>query len=336
MVSNPARTVRMFKALLVNEENGTYTAGVTDLDESLLPEGDLLVKVEYSTLNYKDGMVIKGLGRLVSKYPHIPGVDLVGEVLETNSERFGVGDKVIVTGFRVGEIHWGGFSQLARVRSEWAVRLPENLSGHEAMAIGTAGLSAMFGILALERHGLVPDEREVLITGAVGGVGSVAVATLASLGYRVAASTGRPEESDYLKGLGAATIVAREELSTPGQRPLESERWSGCIDAVGGVTLGRVISQLCRNSSVAAVGLAGGGKFEASVMPFLLRGVNLLGIDSVNAPLELRETAWRRLGSDLPKQLLASMTSEATLEDLPEMAQQILDGQVKGRVVVKI
>lgn len=326
----------MFKALVVSESDGSVTSEIKQLEESDLPEGDLTIRVEKSTLNYKDGMVVKGIGKLVKTYPHVPGVDMAGEVVESKNPAFREGDGVLVTGFRVGETYWGGYSQLARVNSNFALKLPNGLGSHDAMAIGTAGLSAMLALMALEEHGLRPSDDEVLVTGAAGGVGSIAVAILHGLGYKVAASTGRPEEAEYLRGLGATSIIERSELSSPSQRPLESERWSGCIDAVGGFTLARVISQLKRNASVAAVGLAGGGRFDASVMPFLLRGVNLLGIDSVMAPLNRREVAWSRLRDEVPKQLLGEMTREVELEEVPKLAEEILAGKVRGRIVVKL
>ena len=326
----------MFKALVVSELDGSVTSEVKQLEESDLPEGDLTIRVENSTLNYKDGMVVKGLGRLVRTYPHVPGVDMAGRVVESQNPAFRAGDGVLVTGFRVGEAFWGGYTQLARVNSSYALKLPEGLSSRDAMAIGTAGLSAMLALMALEEHGLKSSDDEILVTGAAGGVGSIAVTVLHGLGYKVVASTGRPEEAEYLRDLGASSILDRSELSVPNQRPLESERWGGCIDAVGGVTLARVISQLKRNASVAAVGLAGGGRFDASVMPFLLRGVNLLGIDSVMAPLNRREIAWARLRDEVPKQLLDGMTREVELEEIPKLADDILAGKVRGRLVVRL
>ncbi len=326
----------MFKALVVSELDGALTSEIKQLEESDLPEGDLTIRVEYSTLNYKDGMVIKGIGKLVKTYPHVPGVDMAGTVVESQNPAFRAGDGVLVTGFRVGETFWGGYTQLARVNSNFALKLPTGLSSLDAMAIGTAGLSAMLALMALEEHGLRQSDDEVLVTGAAGGVGSMAVTILHGLGYRVAALTGRPEEAEYLRDLGATSVLERNELSEPSKRPLESERWSGCIDAVGGVILARVISQLKRNASVAAVGLAGGGRFDASVMPFLLRGVNLLGIDSVMAPLRRREVAWARLRDEVPKKLLDEMTREVELEEVPKLADEILAGKVRGRLVVRL
>ncbi len=326
----------MFKALLLEESDGKVSASLQDLEESRLPEGDVTVAVEYTTLNYKDGMIVKGLGRLVRKYPHVPGIDLAGTVAESSNPNFKPGDRVVLTGWRVGEAHWGGHTQKARVKGDWLVPLPEALSTKRAMAIGTAGFTAMLAVMALQQHGVSPDKGEVLITGAAGGVGSVATTILSNLGYQVAASTGRAETHDYLRSLGAATIIDRAELSEAPSRPLDSERWAGCIDAVGGTTLARVLTQIAYRGSVAAVGLAGGNTLETTVIPFLLRGVNLLGIDSVMAPPDERRTAWQRLGSQLPLDKLDGMTSEATLRDLPGLADEILQGQVRGRIVVDV
>ncbi len=326
----------MFKALLLEESDGKVAASLQDLDDSRLPEGDVTVAVEYSTLNYKDGMVLNGLGRLVRSYPHVPGIDFAGTVAESSHLGFAPGDKVVLTGWRVGEAHWGGYAQKARVKGDWLVRLPEALSTKRAMAIGTAGFTAMLAVMALEAHGVSPDKGEVLVTGAAGGVGSVAVATLANLGYRVAASTGRAETHDYLRALGAQTIVERAELSEAPTRPLDKERWAGCVDSVGGTTLAHVLTQIAHRGSIASVGLAGGNTLETTVIPFLLRGVNLLGIDSVMSPPDERNTAWQRLGRDLPLDKLDGFTSEATLGDLPGLAGDILKGQVRGRIVVDV
>ena len=326
----------MFKALVLEETDGKVSSDIQSLDETRLPEGDVTVAVAYSTLNYKDGMVLNGIGRLVREYPHVPGIDLAGTVEESGHPEFKPGDEVILTGYRVGEVHWGGYAEKARVKGDWLVPMPDGLTAKRAMAVGTAGFTAMQAILALEDHGLAPDAGEVLVTGAAGGVGSVAVAALAKLGYSVAASTGRAETHDYLKSLGAETIVAREELAEPTSRPLESERWAGCVDSVGGSTLARVLTQVKYGGSVAAVGLAGGNKLETTVIPFLLRGVNLLGIDSVMCPMDRRREIWRRLASDLPMDKLDSMINDATLADLPSLAGEILKGQVRGRVVVDV
>ncbi len=326
----------MFKALVLEESDGKVSSAIEELDESRLPDGDVTVAVDYSTLNYKDGMVLNGLGRLVRTYPHVPGVDFAGTVESSGHPDYAPGDRVVLTGWRVGEMHWGGYAQKARVRGDWLVKLPDALTAKQAMAIGTAGFTSMLAVIALEEHDLDPDAGPVLVTGAAGGVGSVAVAILAKLGYRVAASTGRAETHDYLKDLGAAEIVDRAELSEPAKRPLDRERWTGCIDAVGGTTLAHVLTQMSTRSSVAAVGLAGGPKLETSVLPFLLRGVNLLGIDSVLCPLDRRRQAWNRIGRDLPLDKLDSMIVEAKLADLPRLGGDILKGQVRGRVVVDV
>ena len=326
----------MFKAILVDESDGKVSAELTELDEAELPEEEVTVAVEYSTLNYKDGMVLNGLGRLVRSYPHVPGVDFAGTVEASSDPAYRPGDKVILTGWRVGEQHWGGYAEKARVKADWLVPLPEGLTTKRAMAIGTAGFTAMLAVMALEAHGLQPDKGEVLVTGAAGGVGSVAVAILQRLGYRVAASTGRPEAHAYLKDLGATTIVDRAEIAAPSGRPLDKERWQGCVDAVGGATLACVLPQLAYRGSVAAVGLAGGNKLETTVIPFLLRGVNLLGIDSVLSPAAEREAAWARLLRDLPMDKLDGMTREVGLADLLPLGRDILKGQVRGRVVADV
>jgi acrylyl-CoA reductase (NADPH) len=326
-----------FRALVLREAGeGKVEPRVEALSEAELPDGDVTVAVAHSTLNYKDGMILRGLGRLVRRYPHVPGVDFAGTVEQSASPRFRPGDKVVLTGWRVGELHWGGYAQKARVKADWLVRLPEGLTTARAMAIGTAGFTAMLAIMALERHGLRPGDGEVLVTGAAGGVGSVALAVLHRLGHRVVASTGRPEEHDYLTGLGAASILERAALATPPARPLDRERWAGAIDAVGGITLAALLTQLRSRASVAAVGNAGGVELKTTVIPFLLRGVNLLGIDSVMSPREEREEAWRRLTQELPVDKLDAMTSRARLADLPELAQRILQGGVRGRVVVDV
>ncbi len=326
----------MFKALLLAEADGKVSSSLQDLDETRLPEGDVTVAVDYSTLNYKDGMVLNGIGRLVRSYPHVPGVDFAGTVAESANPDFTAGDKVVLTGWRVGEMHWGGYAQKARVKGDWLVPLPDGLSTKRAMAIGTAGFTAMLAVMALEEHGVTPESGEVLVTGAAGGVGSVAVAILAKLGYRVTASTGRSETHDYLRALGAASLIDRTELSEPASRPLDKERWAGCIDSVGGTTLAHLLTNIAHGGSVAAVGLAGGSKLETTVLPFLLRGANLLGIDSVMCPKARRTAAWQRLTQDLPMDKLDAMITEATLGDLPGLASDILKGQIKGRVVIDV
>lgn len=328
----------MFKALVVEKgEDGKTSASVQELGEDRLPEGDVTVAVEYSTVNYKDGLCIGPGAGLVRTYPHVPGIDFVGTVEASEDPRYSAGDKVVLTGWRVGEAHWGGYAQKARVKADWLVPLPEGLTPRAAMAVGTAGLTAMLAIMALEDHGLEPGQGEVLVTGAAGGVGSVAVAILAKLGHEVAAVTGRPEQGDYLSGLGASRIVPRDDLTEVTSKPLESEVWAGCIDAVAGSMLGRVLKQMKYGSSVAAIGLAGGAAIEgALITPFILRGVNLLGIDSVMQPFEARMRAWQRIAADLPTDKLEAMIEPATLSDLPDLGRAILKGQVRGRVLVDV
>ena len=325
------------RALIVEKaEDGTTSAGVQEIGEDRLPEGEVTVAVEYSTLNYKDGLCLGSGGGLVKSYPHVPGIDFAGTVESSDDPRYAPGDKVILTGWHVGERHWGGYAERARVKADWLVPLPEGLTTRQAMAVGTAGFTAMLAVMALEDHGLAPGHGEVLVTGAAGGVGSVATAILARLGHEVAAVTGRPEQEAYLRDLGAARIVPRAELSEPSKRPLETETWAGCIDAVGGTMLARVLGQMRYRTSVAAVGLAGGAELHATVVPFLLRGVNLLGIDSVLRPAEDRVRAWGRIAADLPMDKLEAMIVPAALADLPELGAAILKGQVRGRVVVDV
>lgn len=325
-----------FNAIVVekDEETGKTSAAVKPLTLADLPEGDVTVAVEYSTVNYKDGLCIGPGGGLVRKYPHVPGIDFAGTVEASSDARYKAGDKVVLTGWRVGEAHWGGYGQKARVKADWLVPLPAGLDTRQAMAVGTAGFTAMLAVMALEDHGI--KAGPVLVTGAAGGVGSVATAILANLGYKVAAVTGRPETADYLTSLGATQIVAREELNKTVKRPLEGETWGGCIDAVGGDMLARVLGQMEYGASVAAVGLAGGAGLPATVIPFLLRGVNLLGIDSVMQPYDNRLRAWERIAKDLPMDKLEAMVQPATLSDLPQLGRDILKGQVKGRVVVDV
>jgi acrylyl-CoA reductase (NADPH) len=326
-----------FNALVVHkDEEGNTHAEVEPLQLDQLPDGDVTVAVDYSTVNYKDGLCIGPGGGLVRNYPHVPGIDFSGVVVSSDDARYQSGDRVVLTGWRVGEIRFGGYAQKARVNADWLVALPDSISNRNAMAIGTAGFTAMLAIMALEDHGLKPGNGPALVTGAAGGVGSVATAILANLGYEVAAVTGRPETTDYLKSLGASQIVAREDINETVKRPLESENWAGCIDAVGGAMLARLLGQMKYGGSVAAVGLAGGAELPATVIPFLLRGVNLLGIDSVMRPHGDRVRAWQRLASDLPMEKLSSMISDATLADLPTLGSDILRGRVKGRVVVDV
>ena len=326
-----------FTALVVDRaEDGAISQSVMELPDTALPEGDVTVAVEYSTVNYKDGLCITGQGGLVRNYPHVPGIDFAGNVESSDDPRYIPGDRVILTGWRVGETRWGGYATRARVMADWLVPLPKGLTAYQAMAVGTAGLTAVLALQALEAHGLTPDKGEVLVTGAAGGVGSVAVALLANEGYQVAAVTGRPETEAYLKGLGATRIIPRAELAETVKRPLETETWAGCIDAVGGAMLARVLGQMKYGGSVAAVGLAGGTSLPATVIPFLLRGVNLLGIDSVMQPYVNRVQAWNRAVSGLPLQKLEEMVSEISLAELPCAGADILAGAVKGRLVVKL
>ncbi|MEM6973946.1 MAG: MDR family oxidoreductase [Pseudomonadota bacterium] len=330
-----------FRALIVNKaDDGTVSAGIEDIGEERLPSAedgaDVTVRVHHSTLNYKDGLCLTGGGGLVRTFPHVPGIDFAGEVEASDNPDFKPGDRVVLTGWRVGEVWWGGYAEKARVKGDWLVPLPEGFDTRLAMAVGTAGFTAMLAVIALEEHGLKSGAGPVLVTGAAGGVGSVATAILAKLGYEVAAVTGRPETGDYLKSLGATQIVAREDLAEPSGKPLEREAWAGCVDAVGGPMLAKVLTQIQYGGAVAAVGLAGGAKLPTTVIPFLLRGVNLLGIDSVMKPKPARLAAWQRLASDLPRDLLEGMIRPATLADLPGLGADILKGQVKGRVVVDL
>jgi len=324
-----------FRALVLHEVGGKVTPYVQDVDDAHLPEGEVTVAVEYSTLNYKDGMILQGIGRLVRAYPHVPGIDFAGTVERSESPGFNPGDKVVLTGWRVGETQWGGYAERARVRADYLVPLPNGLSTRQAMAIGTAGFTAMLAVIALEKHGLEAG-GEVLVTGAAGGVGSVAVALLAELGHRITASTGRAELKGYLEGLGAGEIVDRSAFSTAPARPLDRERWDGAIDAVGGTTLATILSQLKYRASVAACGLAGGSDLPTTVIPFLLRGVNLLGIDSVMCPKWPRINAWQRLARDLPLDKLDAMTEEVPLSRVAELAPRILTGAVRGRTVIDV
>ncbi|OAN75471.1 acryloyl-CoA reductase [Jannaschia sp. EhC01] len=326
-----------FNALIVEKDDeGKTSAAVQAITEDRLPEGNVTVAVEYSTLNYKDGLCVGPGGGLVRTYPHVPGIDFSGTVETSDDARYSVGDKVVLTGWRVGEMHWGGYAQKARVNADWLVPLPDGLTTRQAMAVGTAGFTAMLAVMALEDHGLTTGNGEVLVTGAAGGVGSVATAILAARGHDVAAVTGRPEQTDYLKSLGATRIVAREEINETVKRPLEAETWAGCVDAVGGDMLARVLGQMKYGASVAAVGLAGGAGLPATVIPFLLRGVNLLGIDSVMQPYANRVRAWEAIAKDLPMDKLEAMVEPTTLADLPDLGRAILKGGVRGRVVVDV
>jgi acrylyl-CoA reductase (NADPH) len=324
-----------FRALVLHEEGGRVSPRIEDIDEARLPAGEVTVAVEYSTLNYKDGMILKGIGRLVRAYPHVPGVDFAGTVETSQSLAFKPGDKVVLTGWRVGETQWGGYAEKARVKAEQLVHLPAGLTTRQAMAVGTAGFTAMLAVIALERHGLAAG-GEVLVTGATGGVGGTAIALLSHLGYRAVASTGRTEYKGYLEGLGAAEVLDRGEFAKPPARPLDRERWDGAIDAVGGTTLATILTQLKYRAAVAACGLAGGSDLPATVIPFLLRGVNLLGIDSVMCPREPRIEAWRRLSRELPLDRLDRMIEEIPLSQVAGLASRILGGQIRGRTVIDV
>jgi acrylyl-CoA reductase (NADPH) len=325
----------MFKGILITREDSGYQARLQDIDEAVLPEGDVTVRVEWSTLNYKDGLAITGKSPVVRRFPMIPGIDFAGTVSESTNPAWRAGDKVVLNGWGVGETHCGGLAELARVRGEWLVPLPAAFTARQAMAIGTAGYTAMLCVLALERHGVTPADGEILVTGANGGVGSVAIALLAKLGYTVVASTGRVAEAEYLKSLGAADVIDRSELSAPG-KPIGKERWAGVIDTVGSHTLANACATTKYRGAVAACGLAGGMDFPATVAPFILRGVTLYGIDSVMAPLAVRQEAWQRLGRDLDIARLNEITREIPLSEAIAVAGELLAGKVRGRVVVAV
>ena len=326
----------MFNALVVEKNEKGTEASVQEISYGDLPVGEVTVSVDYSAVNYKDGLCIGSGGGLVRNYPHVPGIDFAGTVESSDDPRYKTGDAVVLNGWRVGEKCWGGYAQKARVKADYLVPLPIGLTTKQAMAVGTAGLAAMLAIMALESHNLTPETGPVLVTGAAGGVGSVATAILANLGYDVAVVTGRSKQAQYLKSLGANKIIAREDINETTKRPLEAETWAGCVDAVGGEMLARILGQMSYGGSVAAVGLAGGSKLPTTVIPFLLRGVNLLGIDSVMQPFHKRKRAWERIVQDLPMDKLESMVTLVTLSDLPALGKDILKGQVKGRLVVDV
>ena len=323
-----------FRALVAREEGGRQSVALETLTDADLPAADVTVDVEYSSFNYKDGLALAGRNRILRHYPIIPGIDFAGTVAQSASPRFRPGDKVVLTGFGVGENWSGGFAERARVKSAWLVALPAGLDARQAMAIGTAGFTAMLAVMALERHGIAKG-GEVLVTGAAGGVGSIAIRLLSRLGYRVTALTGRPAERDFLESLGAGAILERAAYQAPG-KPLQAERWQGAVDSVGGTILANVLAATAYGGAVAACGLAGGADLPTSVFPFILRGVALLGIESVQCPLALREEAWRRLARDLTAADLAAVTEEIGLGDLPARAEAILAGQVRGRTVVNV
>ncbi|WP_018876356.1 MDR family oxidoreductase [Thioalkalivibrio sp. ALE31] len=325
-----------FKALILEDTPDGPRATIRPLQLDDLPAGEVLLRVHYSGLNYKDGMILQGQGNLVRDYPHVPGIDLAGTVLESADPRYRPGDPVVLTGYRVGETHWGGYAERARVQADWLVPLPAGYNARQAMAAGTAGFTAMLAIQALEDHGLQPEAGEVLVTGASGGVGSIAVRLLARLGYTVTAVTGRAENADYLHRLGASTILPRADLADAPTKPLLCERWAGCVDTVGGDMLAHVLAGMGYGTSVAACGLAGGPQLKTTVLPFLLRGINLLGIDSVLCPTERRRETWERLAALLPGHDLEAMATEIGLDDLPHYGEQILAGQIRGRTVVRL
>jgi acrylyl-CoA reductase (NADPH) len=325
-----------FNAFVVRQAGGQTTFGFEQLDASSFTHGDVLIRVEYSSLNYKDGLAVTGRPGVIRSYPMIPGIDLAGTVIESASGEFAPGQQVVVTGCGTSETIWGGYAQMAKMKAEHVVPLPAGMTTRQAMGVGTAGFTAMQCVMALEAHGLKPGGKPVVVTGAAGGVGSVAVAVLAKLGYHVAASTGRAETSDYLKSLGAAEILDRAVLAAASSRPLETEKWAGAVDSVGGDTLAGVIRTLSAGTSVAACGLAGGPKLHTTVFPFILRGVNLLGIDSVRTNNEQRRAIWARLATDLPLDKLDTMISVHPLSQIQALGEQILAGQTRGRVVIDV
>jgi acrylyl-CoA reductase (NADPH) len=325
----------MFNAILVEREAQPYRASLKKLDEAQLPDGDVTVRVEYSTLNYKDALAITGKGPVVRQFPMVPGIDFAGTVEHSGNTAYKSGDKVLLNGWGVGETHWGGLSQLARVKADWLIPLPAALTARQAMAVGTAGYTAMLCVMTLERHGIVPGDGEILVTGAAGGVGSIAVALLSKLGFRVTALTGRPAQADFLRQLGAAEILDRTSYAAAG-KPLAKERWAGAIDVVGSHTLANVCASLRYGGLVAACGLAGGMDFPGTVAPFILRGITLAGIDSVMRPRLDRVEAWRRLSRDLEIKRLELLTEEISLIEAIERAGLLLEGQIRGRIVVDV
>ena len=325
----------MFKAILIEKDEAGYRAGLREIDEAQLPEGDVTVDVAYSTLNYKDGLAITGKGPVVRTFPMVPGIDIAGTVRESRHPDYKAGDRVVLNGWGVGETHWGGLAQVARLKGDWLVPLPEALTPRQAMAIGTAGYTAMLCVIALERHGVTPDKGEVVVSGAAGGVGSTAVALLSRLGYTVVAVSGRPEEADYLRSLGAAEVLDRATFSDPG-RPLARERWAGAVDVVGSHTLANLCAAMKYRGVVTACGLAQGMDLPASVAPFILRGVSLIGIDSVMCPRPERLEAWSRLVRDLDPAKLDTITDEIGLTEAAATAERLMTGRVRGRVVVDV
>ncbi len=325
-----------FKALLATQTDGKFAASIQEIDRSALPSGEVLIRVAYSSLNYKDGLAVTGKPGVIRKFPMVPGVDLAGTVEESSSPEFKAGDRVVVTGCGTSETLWGGYAQYARLNAEFIVPLPQGMTLAQAMGVGTAGFTAMQSVITLEEHGLKPGDKAVLVTGAAGGVGSVSIAILAKLGYKVAASTGRPQLADYLRSLGATEIVERASLTGAPKRPLDSPRWPAAIDSVGGETLGNVLPAIEVHGSVASCGVAGGAPFSATVFPFILRGVNLLGIDSVRVPNARRRQIWSRIASDLPLDVLDQLMVIAPLDKVVALGEQILAGKTRGRVVIDV
>ncbi len=334
-MNDERQVMAMFKAIVIDKASDGQTVALKDFDEKDLMDGDVTARVEYSTINYKDGLAITGKAPVVRRFPMIAGVDFAGTIESSSHPDWKPGDKVILNGWGVGETHLGAYAQKARVKGEWLVPLPPGMSTRDAMAIGTAGYTAMLAVMALEKAGLTPASGPVIVTGAAGGVGSVAIAILSKLGYQVTASTGRTQEADFLKRLGAAEIIDRQELAGPA-KPLAKERWAGGVDSVGSTTLANILSMTRYHGAVAACGLAGGMDLPASVMPFILRGVSLLGIDSVMCPIARRREAWKRLQTDLDREKLQALTSEISLPEVISTAPRILKGEVRGRIVVKI
>ncbi|WP_420554327.1 MDR family oxidoreductase [Neptuniibacter marinus] len=325
----------MFKALVLKQDEGKTTSAIEQLAMSDLPEEDVLIKVDYSSLNYKDGLAVTGKGKIIRNFPMVPGIDLVGTVEDSADARYSKGDKVVLTGWGVGEMYWGGYSQYARLKADWLVPLPEGMDPIRTMQIGTAGLTAMLCVMALEEGGVTPESGPIVVSGAAGGVGSVAVAILAGLGYQVAAITGRAETEGYLRGLGASEILSRDEMAQP-PRPLEKQRWAGAIDTAGDTILARMIAETNYSGVVAACGLAASFKLPSTVMPFILRNVRLQGVDSVSCPYERRNIAWQRLLTQLPENALGEIAQIIALDNVPEYAEKITNGQVKGRVVIDL
>lgn len=325
----------MFKAILLDRQDSGTVASVTDLEDSQLPEGDVTVRVDYSTLNYKDGLAITGKGPVVRKFPMVPGIDFAGIVEASSDSRYQPGDAVVLNGWGVGETHWGGLAQKARVKADWLLPLPDGMSARHAMSIGTAGYTAMLCVLAIAAHGVTPGQGDILVTGANGGVGGVAIALLAKRGYRVVASTGRLAETDHLKALGAADVIDRNELSSPG-KPLAKERWAATVDSVGSHTLANACAATRYGGIVTACGLAQGMDFPGSVAPFILRGITLRGIDSVMAPFTVRQQAWQALAKELPESALEALVREVSLGEAPAVASDLLAGKVRGRVIVAV